>query len=120
TGARWLDTIVAWRPGSPARVVGRLPTPLRYAAVAAVRGRVVIAGGSTPAGDASGAVLAFDPATRRVTRVGSLPALTTHAAAAALNGRVYVIGGRGAALGTPTDRIVAVDPIARRIVPAGR
>ncbi|TML06707.1 MAG: hypothetical protein E6G38_09855, partial [Actinobacteria bacterium] len=29
TGASWLNTIVAWRPGKSARVVARLPTPLR-------------------------------------------------------------------------------------------
>jgi len=120
TGARWLDTIVAWRPGGHARVVGHLPTPLRYAAVAAADGRIVIAGGSTPAGTASRAVLAFDPKTGAVTRLGLLPAPTTHAAAAALNGRVYVIGGRGTNLGTATDRIVAVDPHSRRVSPAGR
>jgi YVTN family beta-propeller protein len=120
TGTRWLDTIVAWRPGRTARVVGRLPTPLRYAAVAAAGGEIVIAGGSTPAGIASRAVLAFDPKTGKVARVGVLPAPTTHAAAAALGGRVYIIGGRGTTIGTPTDRIVAVDPRSHRISPAGR
>src|SRR5262249_35272788 len=35
TGTHWLDTIVAWRPGSRAHVVAHLPSPLRYAAVAA-------------------------------------------------------------------------------------
>jgi hypothetical protein len=39
TGSRWLDTIVAWRPGLPARVVAHLPFPLRYAAVATEGGR---------------------------------------------------------------------------------
>ena len=120
TGTRWLDTIVAWKPGSAARVVGRLPTPLRYAAVAAVDGVVVVAGGSTPAGTASTAVLAFDPASGRVRRIGTLPAPTTHATAAALDGRVYVIGGRGTTVGTPSDRIVAVDPRSRRVSAAGR
>ena len=46
TGARWLNTIVAWRPGSPARIVATLPETLRYAAVAAVGRAIVIAGGS--------------------------------------------------------------------------
>ncbi len=119
TGTSWLNTIVRWRPGQPARVVGRLPVALRYAAVAAVAGRIVIAGGSTPAGTASDAVLSFDPATRRITRVGRLPNPTTHAAAAALGSHVYVIGGRGAVVDTPTAAIEAVDPIARRVVPAG-
>jgi len=45
--------------------------------------------------------------------VSLLPAATTHAAAAALDGTAFVIGGRGAALGTPTGRIVAVDPVKR-------
>jgi YVTN family beta-propeller protein len=120
TGSRWLDTIVAWRPGATARVVGRLPTPLRYAAVAADSDELVIAGGSTPAGTASRTVYAFDPKTRRVKRVGLLPGPTTHAAAATLGEVTYVIGGRGAAPNTPTARIVAVDPDLRRIRSAGR
>jgi len=119
TGSRWLDTIVAWRPGAPARVVAHLPVPLRYSAVASAAGRVVIAGGSTPAGTASRAVFAYAPGTRRLVRLGELPAPTTHAAAAAVDGRVYVIGGRGALVGSATARILAVDPIRRRIVAAG-
>jgi DNA-binding beta-propeller fold protein YncE len=120
TGTRWLDTIVAWRPGARARVVGRLPTPLRYAAVAAADWQLVVAGGSTPNGSASRAVLAFDPATRRVRRLGRLPAPTTHAAAASFRGVTYVIGGRGAALDSASARIVAVDPVRGRVRPAGR
>ncbi len=119
TGTRWLNTIVRWRPGQQARVVGHLPVPLRYAAVAAARGRVVIAGGSTPAGTASDAVLSFDPATGRVTRIGRLSSPTTHAAAAALGNHVYVIGGRSATVDTPTAAIEAIDPIARTVVVAG-
>ena len=82
-------------------------------------GRIVIAGGSTPAGTASDAVLSFDPATGRVTRIGRLPSPTTHAAAAALGTASYVIGGRGATVDTPTASIEAVDPLARKVVPAG-
>ena len=46
TGTHWLNTIVAWRPGVPARVVARLPFALRYAAVTAAAGKLVVAGGS--------------------------------------------------------------------------
>jgi YVTN family beta-propeller protein len=120
TGARWLNTIVAWHPGAAARVVGHLPVPLRYAAVAAADGKLVIAGGSTPAGTASSAVLVFDPATQRVVRIGSLPSPTTHAAAAALDGLVYVVGGRGPVVDTPKSTIVAVDPLRRVVQPAGQ
>src|SRR5205085_9579093 len=119
TGTRWLDTIVAWRPGAPARVVARLPTPLRYAAAAGANGQLVVAGGSTPSGSASRAVLAFDPATHHVRRLGRLPTPTTHAAAASLGGVAYVIGGRGPSLDSPSARIVSVDPVRRRIRPAG-
>ena len=110
TGTRWLNTILAWRPGQQARVAARLPGPLRYAAVTAVNGKLVIAGGSIPSGTATRAVLAFDPASGRVREIGRLPARTTHAAAAAIGGTAYVIGGRGPAVGTPTRRIVAIDP----------
>jgi hypothetical protein len=119
TGSRWLDTIVAWRPGRPARVVARLPAPLRYAAVASADGRLVIAGGSLPAGTASDAVFAYRPG-RGVVRVGHLPAATTHAAAAAIDGVVFVVGGRGAALDSPTAQIVAINPAADRVRVAGR
>jgi DNA-binding beta-propeller fold protein YncE len=118
TGTRWLDTIVAWRPGGSARVVGHLPFPVRYAAVAASARRLVIAGGSLPDGSASRAVLAFEPASGKVVRVGLLPAATTHAAAAAVGPTVYVLGGRGADLNSPVSRIVAVT--ARGVRDAGR
>ena len=118
TGSRWLDTIVAWRPGQPARVVAHLPFPVRYAAVAAVGRRLVIAGGSLENGTASAAVLAYTPG-GRVTRIGRLPAPTTHAAAAAIGGVAYVIGGRGAALGSATAGITAIDLRTGRIARAG-
>jgi YVTN family beta-propeller protein len=119
TGTHWLDTIVAWRPGSGARVVAHLPHALRYAAVAAAGGRIVIAGGSLEDGNASSALLEYTPGTNRVTRLGTLPAPTTHAAAAAAGDVVYVIGGRGAAPGSATAHIVAVEVRAHRVRAAG-
>src|SRR5438874_8069649 len=82
TGGRWPDTIVAWRPGGAARVVARLPHTLRYAAVASVGDRLVIAGGSLESGAASDAVYTYTSGSSRVVRLGRLPAPTTHAAAA--------------------------------------
>ena len=119
TGTRWLDTIVAWSPHGHARVVAHLPHTLRYAAVTAAGGKLVIAGGSLENGTASDAVYAFTPATRAVARIGRLPAPTTHAAAAAIGATAFVIGGRGATLGTPTGRIIAVDPLKRTVHAAG-
>jgi YVTN family beta-propeller protein len=120
TGTHWLDTIVAWRPGTHARVVARLPHTVRYAAVAAAAGRLVIAGGSLESGAASDAVYSYTPGAARAQLIGRLPAPTTHAAAAAFGDLVYVVGGRGASLGTPTARIIAVDPMRRRLRAAGR
>jgi YVTN family beta-propeller protein len=120
TGSQWLDTIVAWRPGTQPRVVARLPSALRYAAVTAADGQLVIAGGSLESGSASDAVLGYRPGSNRPVRLGRLPAPTTHATAATLDGVAYVIGGRGSLLDTPTARIVAIDPRTHRIRPAGK
>jgi YVTN family beta-propeller protein len=119
TGSRWLDTVVAWRPGQRARVVARLPRALRYAAVAAAGATIVIAGGSLENGTASDAVLTYRVGGRTVSRLASLPAPTTHAAAAASGGIVYVLGGRGAAVGSPTARLVSVDLVRRHVRAAG-
>jgi len=76
-----------------AHVVATLPRPLRYAAVAAVDGRVLIAGGTSGV-VAERAILSFDPATDTVRQIGELPYPVTHAAGASLNGSFYVLGGR--------------------------
>src|SRR6185312_12085728 len=70
TGSQWLSTIVAWRPGSTARVVEHLPFALRYAAVAVAGKTLVIAGGSLEDGTASSAVLAYTPGHGGVRRIG--------------------------------------------------
>ncbi len=119
TGSRWLDTVVAWRPGTRARVVARLPHALRYAAVTAAAGQVVIAGGSLESGTASEAVYAYAPGAKHVIRIGRLPAPTTHAPAAAIGSTAFVIGGRGDTPGFPTSRIVAIDLATHRIRAAG-
>jgi N-acetylneuraminic acid mutarotase len=118
-GQRALDTIVAWRPGGRAQVVGRLPYGLRYAAVAATgAGRLVIAGGSRGEA-ATTAILSFDPATGSVRALGGLPQPTTHAAAVALGSYVYVFGGRGAAAQSQSAEIVAIDATNGRAVRDG-
>ena len=119
TGAHWLNTIVAWHPGSQAHVVARLPTAVRYAAVGAAGGHVLIAGGSLPDGSASRTILDYSPSSGRVGRIARLPSATTHAAAAGVGDLVYVIGGRGAVLGSATAHIVAVDPRTHRVRMAG-
>jgi outer membrane protein assembly factor BamB len=108
-GVAPLDTIVAWRPGGVARYVARLPFAVRYAAVAAVSGRLIIAGG-TGADGVSDAIWSYDPADGSVVQVGVLPQPLTHASAVTFGGRVYVIGGRHAVSGAQTAEIVEIDP----------
>jgi hypothetical protein len=118
TGTVPLDTIVAWSGSGAGRVVARLPHPVRYAAVAAIGGRLIIAGGTS--GDtATREVYSFDPAGGGVRQIGVLPHPLTHAVAARLGDHVYVIGGRGAVQGTQTDAILAIDPATGRVRPAG-
>jgi hypothetical protein len=96
-----------------------MPRPLRYAAVAAVGGAVLIAGGTSGTA-ARREVLRFDPRTGRVTRIARLPTALTHAAGAALDGRFYVLGGRGDTPGTQSAAILAVDADSGRVRHAGR
>jgi len=117
-GADWLDTIVAWRPGTAPRVVARLPSGLRYAAAAASGDHLLIVGGTTPSG-VSDAILSFDPVTRSVSRIGRLPAPLTHAGAASIDGRVLVVGGRRTLDGDQTRAILSIDPITGRCRRAG-
>ncbi len=108
TGVRPLRTILAWRPGASIKVVGTLPKPLRYAAVAAAGGKLTIAGGTSNE-EASRDIYRFDPAAGTLAKIGLLPHPLTHAAAAALGATVYVFGGREASPTSQTDRIVAIE-----------
>jgi N-acetylneuraminic acid mutarotase len=90
-------------------VVGTLPKPLRYAAVASTGSQIVIAGG-TSGEAASREVYRFDPSTGALTTLGSLPSPLTHAAAASVGGAVLVFGGREASAGSQTRRILAIAP----------
>jgi N-acetylneuraminic acid mutarotase len=118
TGTVPLDTIVAWSGSGTARVVARLPHPVRYAAVAAIAGRLIVAGGTSGV-DATREVYSFDPADGNVRQIGLLPRPLTHAVAVALGNRVYVIGGRGTDQGTQTNTILAIDPATGRVRRAG-
>ena len=75
-----------------ARVVGHLPMPLAHAMGALLGGRVLVLGGSTPAGP-SAAILRFDPASGRVVRVGQLPHPLTDGAVATIGDSAYLLGG---------------------------
>lgn len=114
-----LRTIVAYTPRVGTHIAAMLPLPLRYAAVAAVGGRLLIAGG-TSGSSAQRAILSFDPASGVVSHLGELPRATTHAAGATLHELFYVIGGRGESLTTQTAAILAVNPATGKVRAAGR
>jgi N-acetylneuraminic acid mutarotase len=109
TGVTPLRTVLAWRPGKQAYVVGTLPKPLRYSAVAAVGGALVIAGG-TSGESASRDIYRFDPSTGKLTTIALLPQPLTHATAAALNGTAFVFGGRGSSPTSQRRAILAISP----------
>jgi non-specific serine/threonine protein kinase len=116
-GTAVLDTIVAWRPGGKATVTQPLPVALRYAAVAAVDGRIVIAGGLLANNTASRRIYVYDPATQVVTTLrAQLPVGLYAAAGASLGKLAYIIGGAkptGPASdpsATPVDTIYSIEP----------
>ena len=116
-GVNWRKTILTTRGERPedGRHAAR---GLRYAAVAAVGGRVLIAGGSTPVA-ASRAIFSFDPSTGGVTRIGTLPQ-PGHGELAPLGKFAYLVGGRGNGTSSQTARIFSISPTTGRITPAGR
>jgi streptogramin lyase len=114
-----LRSVLAFRPGHPVRDVARLPHALRYAAVAAIGGRILIAGG-TDGVHARREVLSVDPVRHRVRVIARLPTALGHAAGASLHGTFFVIGGRGDALTGQQAAIWAVDPVSGRLRRAGR
>jgi hypothetical protein len=105
TGARYASAIL--RVGSRDRTttVARLPVGLRYAGVAALGGKIYVAGGLTPSGE-SRAVYVFDPASSTVRQIAKLSAPDAHAALAALDGELYLVGGRS---------VLRIDPASRRV-----
>ncbi|MGZ6728434.1 MAG: hypothetical protein ACXVFC_03900, partial [Gaiellaceae bacterium] len=111
TGTRYATAVLRYRPGHAQALVTRLPAGLRYAGVAALGGRIYVAGGLTTAGP-SRAVYAVDPAAGTVTRVAMLPAPADHVALAALGSRLLLVGG-----GSRT--VLAIDPARRTVRTAG-
>jgi hypothetical protein len=125
-GAKTLDTLDTWQPGAHASVATRLPVALRYAAVAAVDGRLVIAGGLLANNTASRRVYVYNPATRAFkTLRAELPTGIYAATAVSLGKLVYVIGGgvpTTTATGLaprPVATIYSIDPRSGQVAAAG-
>lgn len=110
-------TIYATSSGSAIRPVGTLPVGVRYPAIGALGGRVIVAGGELSTGDPTDGASSFDPTTGQVTALPRLPAPTDHTASAVLGGRMYVIG--GLRRGVLTRAIISWAPGESRWHPAG-
>jgi hypothetical protein len=117
-GTNYLNTILAWRPGGPAKVVGHTPVGLRYSAVTSVAGKVIVVGGSTPSG-VSRAIYSFEPTTGAVKTIGKLPQPITHGGAAALGNYVYLVGGRGDLVTQTTRNVWSINPTTGAVAAAG-
>jgi PQQ-like domain len=100
--------VYATRDGAHFAKVATLPVGLRYPAVTAVDGRLIVAGGEDARGPTR-SLYAVDPASSEVHRLGALPAAVAHAAAFTFASMVYVAGGRDAT-DAAVARVSAVDP----------
>jgi hypothetical protein len=118
TGTRFASAVLRVGRNDATRTVARLPTGLRYAGVAALGGRIYVAGGLTTAGETD-ALTVVDPLSGSVRRLGRLPSAVAHAPLVALAGSLYLIGGQSAS-GGALDRILRIDPRSGRVTVAGR
>jgi hypothetical protein len=123
-----VDTIQMVQPAArTAAVVGHLPQPLAGAAAAVLDGHLYLAGGvagavgtpdrearpnsSVAAGRgprATGAIFAYDPATRRVLRAGMLPVPVAFGAVRVVGQRAWLVGGENR--GAPVSSVEMFTP----------
>jgi Kelch motif len=101
--------------------VARLPTPVRYAAVAALPDKIYVFGGELANGRDTDEIQEYDIATERAVIAGHLPQPISHASAATLDRAIYLVGGRvGGVSGSGTDRIYRFNEVRNAVFPAGR
>ncbi|MCU1455616.1 MAG: Kelch repeat type 1-containing protein [Acidimicrobiales bacterium] len=108
--------VLATKDGHTFTTVATLPREVRYGAVVALGGRLLLFGGEDQQGPTS-AVLAIDPAAGTVQQVAALPQPLSHAVAFVLNGVAYVAGGE-----TGTTRHAEIwrfDPTTSTLVAGG-
>jgi hypothetical protein len=98
--------------------VARLPTAVRYAAVAALQDKIYVFGGELASGRDTNEIQEYDIATEKAVVAGHLPEPVSHASAITLDRGLYVLGGR--VRGSGTDRILRFDPARSAVLAAGR
>jgi Kelch motif len=106
TGTKYASAILRVGPGDRTTTVARLPAGTRYAGVAALGGKLYVAGGLRTTG-LTATVWAIDPRAGTVTKAATLPAPEAHAALAALGGRLYLVGGRSVLRIDPASGVVS-------------
>ena len=123
-GNQLVGAILATTDGVHFRVVGELPQPVRYAAVAVDgSGQIWVFGGELGTGenaDAGGAttdIQRFDPSSGLASVVGHLPVAMGHAEALWLGGQLFVTGGRTAS--GPSATIWRIDQTDGAVTAAG-
>jgi hypothetical protein len=146
-GSRPDPGVLATTDGRTFQRVASLPVPVRYAAVAALSGKLYAFGGEAISGPQAGHpvddIQMVDPGNGSAALVGHLPEPLQGAAAVALGGHIYLAGGdtsraqRGPTPGvgntqlsppvepdagwlTTVATIWAFDPARKRMLPAGR
>jgi hypothetical protein len=98
--------------------VARLPTPVRYAAVAALPDKIYAFGGELGSGRDTNEIQEYDIATERAVVAGHLAEPVSHASAVTLDGAIFLLGGRVG--GAASDRILRFNPDRKIALPAGR
>ena len=100
-GSRPDASVLATRDGRTFTVVAALRVPVRYPAVAAFDGRILVFGGQAITGPQAGTpvrdIQEVDPARHAVTIIGELPEPLAGAAAVTVGGEVFVAGGESTA-----------------------
>ena len=93
--------VLATSDGRHFRSVAALRVPVRYPAIAAFGGKILVFGGQAVTGPAAGkpvnTIQVIDPARRSASVAGHLPEPVAGAAAVTVGGQVYVAGGDAAA-----------------------
>jgi hypothetical protein len=116
TPARLDRAILSTTDGVTFAHAGTLLVGVRYAAVAAVGGTILVVGGTDGTHDLAD-IQAFDPATGAVRVIGQLPHGLSQAAALVVAGHLLVVGGSSG--GRAQDTIWEVDPVTGAVSVAG-
>jgi outer membrane protein assembly factor BamB len=118
TGQRYATAILRVGPSGVQGLLARLPSALRFPAVALVGKRLYVAGGATQSG-LSRAVVAIDTGTGRLVPVATLPQGVEAAVLVPSGSSLYLLGGQGAG-GKALTAVVRIDPASGATSAAGR